>query len=146
MATAQSTPIVQPYIFFGGQCEEALQFYSKALGAKVGMVMRFNDSPDPVPEGRLQPGFENKVMHSEFTVGNTTLMASDGCAEDERAKGFSLSLMYSNEAEARQAFDALAPGGQVTLPMGKTFWSPCFGMLTDRFGIGWMIGVHVEQN
>jgi PhnB protein len=137
--------IVQPYLFFGGRCDEAIAFYKKAIGAQVDMLMRFDESPDPPPPGMLAPGFEKKVMHASFRVGATEIMASDGCsATDSGFKGFSLSLATPTEAEARRAFDALGSGGAVTMPLGKTFWSPCFGMLTDKFGVGWMIGVQGE--
>jgi PhnB protein len=135
MATTQ----VQPYLFFGGRCQEALDFYRKALGAEVDMVMLHKDSPDPHPPGMLQPGFENKVMHATFHIGGSTLMASDGCGESSSFSGFSLSFSPPTEAEAQKAFAALSEGGQVQMPLTKTFWSPCFGMLTDRFGIGWMV-------
>ncbi|MEK6700816.1 MAG: VOC family protein [Planctomycetota bacterium] len=133
--------IVQPYLFFGGRCEEALAFYTKAIGAQVEMVMKFSDSPQPMPPGMLQPGFENKVMHSSFRVGESTIIASDGCGEGGKFEGFSLSLAVKTEAEADRAFAALCEGGKVTMPLAKTFWSPRYGMLTDRFGIGWMVSV-----
>jgi len=134
-----SNTVVQPYLFFGGRCEEALEFYRTAVGAQVETVMRFKDSPEPPPPGMLQPGFENKVMHSSFRIGRTTLMASDGCDEGSTFNGFSLSLTVSTEAEADSAFAALAEGGQVAMPLAKTFWSPRYGMLTDRFGVQWMV-------
>ncbi len=131
---------IEPYLFFGGRCEEALDFYRTALGAQVDMMMRYSDSPEPMPPGRLAPGFENKVMHASFRVGSSPLMASDGCEEgDGGFHGFSLSLTLPTEAEAQKAFDALAEGGQVRMPLGKTFWSPCFGMVQDKFGLGWMV-------
>ncbi len=130
---------IQPYLFFGGCCEEALEFYRTALGAKVEVLMRYKESPEPAPPGMLPSGFENKVMHATFHIGTTTLMASDGCEVGQRFSGFSLSLGVPTQAEAQRAFTALAEGGQVRMPLTKTFWSPCFGMLTDRFGIGWMI-------
>jgi PhnB protein len=133
--------LVQPYLFFGGRCEEALEFYRTALGAHVDFLMHYKESPEPQPPGMLPPGFENKVMHATFRIGGTTLMASDGCEEGARFAGFSLSLAVPTEAEANRAFAALAAGGQVKMPLTKTFWSPCFGMLADRFGIGWMVSV-----
>ena len=132
---------VQPYLFFGGRCEEALNFYGKALGAKVDMLMRYKESPEPPPPGMVPKGFENKVMHATFRVGETILMASDGCDEEPKFDGFSLAVSVATEAEANRAFAALAEGGQVKMPLAKTFWSPRFGMLTDRFGIGWMVSV-----
>ncbi|MBK6315072.1 MAG: VOC family protein [Blastocatellia bacterium] len=135
---------VEPYLFFGGRCAEALEFYRTAIGAEIIMSMRFSDSPEPMPPGVLQPGFEDKVMHSSFRVGDTELMASDGCDETSTFSGFSLSLTVPTEAEADRAFDALADGGQVTMPLGKTFWSPRYGMLVDRFGVNWMVYVPGE--
>ncbi len=136
-----SKPVIEPYLTFGGRCEEALEFYKKALGAKVEMVMRFNEAPDPVPEGMLAPGFEKKVMHSAFRVGDSMVMASDGCEESSGFSGFTLSIGVKTEAEADQYFNALAEGGKITMPLGKTFWSPRFGMVEDRFGVGWMVNV-----
>ncbi|KAB2659879.1 MAG: VOC family protein [Verrucomicrobia bacterium] len=133
--------LVQTYLFFGGRCEEALGFYRVALGAEVGPVMRYQQSPEPPPPGMLPPGFGDKVMHASFRIGDTTLMASDGCEEGSAFGGFSLSVALPTAAEAERAFAALADGGQVRMPLGKTFWSPCFGMVTDRFGIGWMVTV-----
>jgi PhnB protein len=133
--------MIQPYLFFGGRCDEALEFYQKTVGAKVDMLMRYSQSPEPMPPGSIPAGFENKVMHSTFHIGGSTLMASDGDDEDLKFSGFSLSLTVATEAEANQVFDALAEGGRVTLPISKTFWSPCFGMLKDRFGMGWMVSV-----
>ena len=124
-----------------GRCEEALEFYRTALGATVDMLMHYKDSPEPQPPSMLPPGFENKVMHTTFRIGGTTLMASDGCEEGSGFAGFSLSLAVPTEAEANRAFAELAVGGQVRMPLTKTFWSPRFGMLTDRFGIGWMVSV-----
>lgn len=133
---------VEPYLFFNGRCEEAVEFYKKALGAEVAMLMRFKDSPEPHAPGMLPPGSENKVMHVSFRVGDTTVMASDGfCKGQTDFQGLSLSLTVSNEAEADRVFAALADGGQVQMPLNKTFWSPRFGMITDRFGLGWMVSV-----
>ena len=136
-----TTTFIQPYLFFNGCCEEALEFYRTALGAQVDMLMLYKDSPEPMPPGKLPPGFEKKVMHATFRIGGTTLMASDGCEEGAKFNGFSLSLAVPTEEEADRAFAALADGGQVKMPLAKTFWSPRFGMLTDRFGISWMINV-----
>ena len=134
--------IVQSYLFFGGRCEEALAFYKSAIGAEVDMLMRYNEAPEQPPDGMLAPGFENKVMHAAFRVGGTTLMASDGCGGEESSfSGFSLSISVRTEAEADRTFAALSEGGTVTMPLGKTFWSPKFGMLTDRFGLGWMVNL-----
>jgi PhnB protein len=133
---------VQPYLFFEGRAEEALAFYTKALGTQVDMVMRNNEAPEPPPPGMLPPGSENKVMHASFKVGDTDVMLSDGrCSGKPNFAGFSLSITAPDEAAARRMFSALTEGGTVTMPIGKTFWSPCFGMLTDRFGVAWMLNV-----
>lgn len=132
---------VEAYLFFNGRCEEAIGFYQKAIGAKVEMLMRFQESPEPPPPGMTPPGWENKIMHSSLRIGDTIVMASDGCGESKGFEGFSLSLTLANEAEVDRAFAALSEGGKVTMPPGKTFWSPRFGMLEDRFGVGWMVGV-----
>jgi len=138
------TKFVQPYLLFGGRCEEALGFYRTALGAEVDFIMLYKDSPEPTPPGRLPPGFENKVMHATFHVGGSTLMASDGCEAKSTFSGFSLSVAVATEAEADRVFAALADRGEVQMPLSKTFWSPRFGMVTDRFGIGWMVTVAAE--
>jgi PhnB protein len=132
---------VQPYLFFDGNCEEAVEFYRKALGAQVDMLMRYSESPEPAPPGMVPPGSENKIMHTSFRIGDTTVMASDDCSGQPSFKGFSLSLSVSKEAEADRFFNALASGGKVQMPLTKTFWSPRFGMLTDRYGVGWMVNV-----
>ncbi len=133
---------IQPYLFFNGRCEEAVQFYQKALGAKVEMLMRFKDSPEPPPPGMVPPGSENKVMHTSLRVRDAVIMASDGdCSGKPKFEGISLSISVTDADEADKMFNALAEGGQVQMPMGKTFWSPRFGMVADRFGVGWMINV-----
>ena len=133
---------VEPYLFFEGRCEEAVEFYRKALGAEVTMLMRYKDSPEPPPPGKLPPGSENKVMHASVRIGDTTVMASDGFAQGRPMfQGFSLSITVPDEARAEQVFAALAEKGQVQMPLAKTFWSPRFGMATDRFGVGWMVNV-----
>ena len=136
---------ISTYLFFSGRCDEALQFYTQALGAKIEMLMRFNESPDPVPEGMLQAGFENKIMHASFYIGETRVMASDGCDDKSKFDGFRMVLTTGSEAEAHQAFNALADGGTVQMPLCKTFWSPCYGMVTDMFNVGWMVMVPGEQ-
>ncbi len=131
---------VQPYLFFDGRCEEAIEFYRNALGAEVVMLMRFRDSPDPPPPGMLAPGSEDKVMHASLRIGETEVMASDGrCAGKPAFRGVSLSLSVPSEAEADRLFNALAQGGQVQMPIGRTFFSPRFGMVADRFGVSWMV-------
>ena len=128
-----------------GRCEEALEFYRQALGAQVEMVMRFNESPDPPPPGMLQAGFENKVMHSSFTVNGIRLMASDGCDDRSTLHDFQLALNVDTEATAYKVFNALAEEGSVQMPLTKTFWSPCFGMVADKFKVVWMVMVPGEN-
>jgi PhnB protein len=131
---------VQPYLFFDGRCEEAVEFYKRRLGAEVEMLMRFKDSPEPPQPGMIPHGAENKVMHAALRIGDTTVMASDGrCTGQPTFQGFSLSLTAPNEAEAERLFGALGDGGQVQMPLAKTFFSPRFGMVADRFGVSWMI-------
>ncbi|GDY14650.1 hypothetical protein LBMAG53_35280 [Planctomycetota bacterium] len=142
---AMSRATVQSYLFFNGRCDEALAFYTTAVQAKVSTVLRWNESPETLPPGLLKPGFETKVMHCEFKVGGTTVLASDGCGEDTRFQGFRLALTVPTEAAADLAFTALADGGRIDLPLAKTFWSPRYGMVTDRFGIGWMVMVIAQQ-
>lgn len=132
---------VETYLFFEGRCEEAFEFYRQTLGAEVTMLMRFKDSPDPqsCPPGA---GNENKVMHANLKIGETQVMASDGrCTGQASFQGFALSLAPKDVAEAERQFNALAEGGQVLMPLAETFWTPRFGMVTDRFGVMWMINV-----
>lgn len=138
--------LIEPYLFFAGRCEEAIEFYRQAVGAEVEMIMYHRDSSDPHPPGMLQPGFENKVMHASLRIGEARLMASDGCDDKSHFEGFRLSLTLPMEADAQRAFAALSDGGQVQMPLTRTFWSPCFGMVTDRFGLGWMVTVPSETN
>ncbi len=134
---------VEPYLMFNGRCEEAINFYKRALGAEVQLLMRFKDSPQPPPSSgdcKPPPGIENKVMHSSLKIGETVVMASDGrCTGEMKFDGFALSLSAKSEAEASKLFNALADGGKVTMPLGKTFFSPSFGMVADRFGVHWMV-------
>lgn len=133
---------VQPYVFFDGRCEEALEFYRGALDAEVTMLLRYNECPEPPPPGVIPPGSENKVMHARFRVGETTVLASDGhCGGAAVFQGFSLSITLSSVEECERRFAALAEGGQVRMPLGKTFFSARFGMLVDRFGVPWMLYV-----
>ncbi len=136
---------VQPYLFFDGRCEEAIEFYKSTLGAKVEMLIRMKDSPEPHPPGMCPPGSENNVMHASLRIGDTLVMASDGMGMRKgkpEFKGFSLSVDAANEAEADRLFAALGKGGQVEMPLARTFYSPRFGAVADRFGVSWMIIVH----
>ena len=133
---------VEPYLMLSGRCEEALAFYNQAVTAKTTMLMRFDENPDnnhPMP---LPPDWGQKIMHSSMTVGDTTVMMSDGMStEPVSFSGVSLSITADDEAQAKKLFDALAHGGKVFMPLGKTFWSPCFGVVSDKFGVSWMVGV-----
>jgi len=127
----------QAYLFFDGRCEEALEFYKQAVGAEVGTLMRFKESPD---KGMIAPGSENKVMHAQFRIGDTSVLASDGrCQGQPKFEGFALAISATTEAEAEKVFAALSDGGNVTMPLTRTFFSPRFGMLADRFGVHWMV-------
>ena len=129
---------LQPYLFFDGRCEEAIEFYKRTVGAEVINLIRFKDSPQP-PIG-MAPGSENKVMHVALKIGDTEVMASDGANTGAtNFHGFSLALSVKTPAEAERIFKALADGGQVRQPLSETFFSPKFGMLADKFGLGWMV-------
>ena len=131
--------IVQPYLFLDGKCEEAIEFYKRALGATVNMLMRYKDSPEPPPPG-CAPADSNMVMHANFSIGETQIMASDGRSTGSpKFEGFALSLTVNTEAEADRAFNALANGGNVEMPLAKTFFSARFGMVVDKFGVFWMV-------
>lgn len=129
--------LVQSYLFFDGRCEEALAFYRQALGAEIEMMMRFSESPD---RSSIPPGADDKILHASVRIGDTTLMASDGhCQGSPSFQGFSLAITTATVDETKRIFQALSEGGQVSMPLAKTFYSPLFGMTTDRFGVGWMV-------
>jgi PhnB protein len=145
MQTSNINGTISLYVFFEGRCDEAIEFYKKALGAEVQLLMRFKDSPVPPPPG-LPPGNENKIMHARLRIGQNVLLVSDGrCSGKPVFQGFFLSISVSTEAEVDGVFGALAEGGQVGMPLAKTFFSPRFGMLTDRFGVGWMVLVQQQH-
>ena len=130
---------IQPYLFFDGRCDEAIEFYRRTVGAEVTMLMRFKEAPD---QAMVTPESKDKVMHASLRIGDTAVLASDGrCMGNPNFQGFALSLTVANEAEAKRMFDALGDGGQVQMPLAKTFFSPSFGMVADRFGVGWMVYV-----
>ena len=131
---------VTAYLFFNGRCEEALEFYKRTLGAQVEAMMRNAESPEPPPPGMKAP--PEKILHSSLRIGDTVLLASDGMSEGQTDfRGVSLSITAKDQEDAKRIFKALAEGGQVQLPLGPTFWSPCFGMVSDKFGLGWMVGI-----
>lgn len=128
---------VESYLFFEGRCDEAIAFYQKALGAEMKMLMRFNEGPEP---GMLAPGMEEKVMHASLRIGNANVMMSDGhCSGQPAFQGFALTLEVTDPAEAERFFNALTDGGKVVMPLTRTFYSPSFGMVSDRFGVLWMV-------
>ena len=140
-----SKTVVQPYLFFNGCCEQAVEFYRTAIGAEVLMLMRYNESPEPHPPGMVPPGSENQIMHAGFRIGETIVMASDSpCKQTAGFEGFSLSISVPSEEEVTRLFTNLSEGGEVQMPLTKTFWSPLYGMLTDRFGVSWMVSVAQE--
>jgi PhnB protein len=141
MSAKNGIEAVQPYLIFGGRCEEAINFYRNAVGAEVEMLMHFKDNPEP-PQPNCPMPPSDKVMHASIRIGNNSVLVTDGrCQEAHKFEGFSLSLTTSNEAEAKKFFTALSDGGKVELPLMKTFFSPSFGMLADKFGVSWMIYV-----
>lgn len=132
---------VQPYLYFPGTCEEALAFYEEVLGATVQLLLRWDQNPEPLPPGSLPEGFGDKVMHATVCVGNSLLMAADASEEDARHSGFALSLAFGDVPAAERAFEALSEGGVVQMPLQRTFWSPAYGMVADRFGVPWTLNV-----
>lgn len=128
---------VQPYLFFNGRCDEAIEFYQKAVGAEVMMLMRFKQMPD---QSMVKPETAEKIMHARLQIGDAIVLVSDGmCSGEQKFEGFSLTLSLSTADEVDRRFKALAEGGEVRMPLDKTFFSPRFGMLTDRFGVGWIV-------
>lgn len=145
MTTSKTSTCVQPYLFFEGSCDEAIEFYKQKLGAEVMAVMRYKESPVPPGEG-CGPVDPEKIMHSAFRIGETVIMASDGqCSGKTNFSGFGLSLTLKSVPDSERAFAALCEGGTVIMPLGKTFYSPSFGMVTDRFGVMWMVYVVAEN-
>ena len=130
---------IEPYLFFNGHCDEAIEFYRRALGAEVTMLMRFKESPDP---GSVPAGGEDKVMHANLRIGESTVLTSDGHGLGQPSfQGFALSVTADDEAQVERIYAGLADGGQVQMPLAKTFFSPRFGMVADRFGVSWMVYV-----
>lgn len=133
---------IESYLFFDGQAEEAMAFYEQAIGAKIEGKMRYADCPEPIPAEYMPPGGPQKILHGSLLIDEQRLMFCDGTPDESGGfRGFSLTLQYPSEADVRQAFDKLAEGGSVRMPLGATFFSPCFGQLTDRFGVQWMVMV-----
>lgn len=132
--------MVQPYLFFNGRCEEAITFYQTALGAKITHLMRFKDNPEGSCPDNTPPGSAEKIMHCSLRIGDAEVMASDGnCSGRAAFQGMSLALLVTDEAEADRLFNALGQGGAVEMAIGKTFFSSRFGIVTDRFGVSWMV-------
>jgi PhnB protein len=128
---------VQPYLSFEGRAQEAIDFYKSALGAKVDMIMQFKDAP---PEMKTSPESKDKIMHSAFRIGDTQIMATDGqCSGKATFSGITLTLNAASNGEAEKLFNALAQGGTVNMPMSETFFAHRFGMVADKFGVGWMV-------
>jgi PhnB protein len=130
---------IQPYLSFEGRCDEAIEFYKKAIGAKVDMLMRFKESPD---QSMVTPESKEKVMHAALRAGDAQLLMSDGrCTGSANFNGIALALSAASDADAERIFNALADGGKVNMPLTKTFFSSKFGMVADKFGVGWMVMV-----
>ena len=131
---------VQAYISYRGRCEEALEFYKRSIGAEVIGLMRWKESLDATM--KAPPGFEEKVMNASFRVGDTLMMADDSPGEaPAEYKGMTLAIEVADDVEAQRVFTALVEGGKVTMALAKTFWTSSFGMLTDKFGVPWMVNV-----
>ncbi len=131
---------VQSYLFFEGKCEEAIEFYKKAIGAKLLMMMRMKEAPDPEMAKNLPKEHGEKIMHASIRVGESTIMMSDGRVQgNAQFKGFALSLDVPNIPEAQRLFAALSEGGEMVMPLTETFWAERFGMAKDRFGVMWMV-------
>ena len=131
---------IEPYLFFNGSCEDAIHFYKQALGAEVVMLMRNKENPEPQYAQGLPPGSSEKVMHAHLRIGDANMMMSDGmCSGTANFQGITLSLGVADAAQAERCFAALTPGGTVNMPLGKTFYASSFGMVTDRFGVSWMV-------
>jgi PhnB protein len=143
--TDMATTQVVPYLFFGGRCDEAIAFYTETLGAKIEALMRYDQLPDSTPTGNLPEGFEHKVMHATLRVGESVMHVADGNTSALSFVGFSMSLTLPTEEEVRRAFSALAVEGKIEMPLGETFWSPCFGMVADKFGVDWILSVPTEE-
>ncbi len=137
---------IQPYLFYNGRAEEAIEFYQRELGAEKVMLMRYRESPEPPPPGSMPPGTEDKVMHAEIRIGGNAVLISDGhCDAQGKFENFALTLVVATVAEAQRRFAALSKGGKVLMPLGKTFFSPQFGMVADKFGVMWMVLVTPPQ-
>lgn len=132
---------ITPYLFFSGRCREAIDFYQAALGAKVEMIATFDQSPVSNPDHALPEGWENKIMHATVQIGSSTVFMSDGNEPSCKLSGVMLHLPVQDTAEGDRYFSALSDGGQVIMPMAETFWSPYYGMVKDKFGLGWMISI-----
>lgn len=129
---------VIPYVFFDGRCQEALDFYKKAIGIQPGMMMRYGDSPEPSPEGMTIP--KDNIMHAEFKLGDTTIFCSDGMSQGTpKFDGFSLAIAADDKSDCEKKFKALSDGGEVVQPLIETFFAHSFGMLKDKFGVNWML-------
>jgi PhnB protein len=134
---------VQPYLFFDGRGDEAADFYRRVLGAEIVMLMRYKDGPDPA---MAPPGSADKVMHLALRIGDSMVLGSDGrCTGQANFQGFALSLTAASDAEADRLFAALSDGGQIQMPMAKTFFASRFGMVADRFGVAWMVYVPIPM-
>jgi PhnB protein len=135
---------VEALISFGGRCEEALEFYKEAVGAEVTALMRWKESPDA--PFKPPPGYEEKIMHANFRIDQTQLMADDGLGnEAAEFKGVTLAIEVADDAEAKRVFTALGEGGHVNMPLAKTFWTSSFGHLTDKFGVPWIVNVTAHK-
>ncbi len=133
---------INPYLFYNGNCEAALKFYEKTLGAKIEAMLTYEGGPD---EMQIPPDYKKKVMHAKITIDGEVIMASDAPpGHFNPPQGFSVSLQVEDPTDAERRFKALSEGGKVNLPFGKTFFSKGFGMCVDQFGPPWMVNSPME--
>jgi PhnB protein len=134
--------MLNPYLFYSGNCEAAFKYYEKVLGGKIEMMLRSDEAPESMP---APAGWEKKIMHARMSIGSQVLMASDSPPEHfHKPQGFAVSLTVTDLAEAEKKFNALCEGGTATMPFSKTFFSKGFGMAIDQFGIPWMVNCPLE--
>ena len=134
---------INPYLIFDGRCEEAFRFYEKCFKGKIIAMLTHKGTP---AEAHVPAAWIDKILHARLDIGDQVLMASDAPpGRYEKPAGFSVSLQVKDPAEAERLFNALAEKGEIRMPLEKTFWSPRFGMLVDRFGIPWMINCEEQS-
>ena len=134
---------VNPYLHFDGNCEAALKYYQKVLGARIEVMVPYESGPPDMP---TPLDYKKKIMHAKVTVDGEVLMGSDAPpGHFQKPQGFSVSLQVEDPTDAERKFKALAEGGTINMPFGKTFFSKGFGMCVDQFGVPWMVNCPAEM-